>query len=136
MAESWSAVPEWIGKGNADWEAVEILHGTSRETQRDTIVYHAQQCAEKLLKARLIQLGQRVRKTHDLTELSSLLHKADPSWNWDAFELERLSNAGVLHSYPGFETSREEMQELITIAGRLRQVLLQHLVTGDQAPLP
>lgn len=30
----------------------------------------------------------------------------------------------------------EEMQELIAIAGRLRQVLLQHLGLGDQAPSP
>ena len=78
MAELWSAVPEWMGKGTAGWEPVEILNGTTRDTQRDTIVDYAQQCAEKLMKARLIQLGQRVRKTHDLTELSNLLHAFQP----------------------------------------------------------
>ena len=62
MDESWSAVPEWIEKAEADWEVVQTLSGTGSKTLHDAIVFHAQQCTEKLLKARLIQLGQAIRR--------------------------------------------------------------------------
>ena len=48
------------------------------------MVFHAQQCVEKLLKARLIQLGQMVDKTHDLAALSRQLEVVDDQWNWPA----------------------------------------------------
>jgi HEPN domain-containing protein len=80
-----------------------------------------------LLKARLIQLGQAIRKTHDLAVLSQLLQQADAHWSWDEDELEELSDGGVLSRYPGFDTSSEEMQKLTAIASRLRQALLGRL---------
>ena len=58
MAEAWSAVPEWIRKAEADWIAASTLHSHNNEELHDAVVFHAQQCIEKLLKARLIQLGQ------------------------------------------------------------------------------
>jgi len=73
MAEPWSAVPEWVAKAEGDWEVVDILLSRNSPCLRDSIVFHAQQCVEKLLKARLIQLGQPVDKIHDLAVLSRLL---------------------------------------------------------------
>jgi hypothetical protein len=46
MDESWSAVPEWIQKVEADWEVVQTLSGTGTKTLHDAIVFHAQQCTE------------------------------------------------------------------------------------------
>jgi hypothetical protein len=34
MDESWSAVPEWIQKAEADWEVVQTLSGTGTTTLR------------------------------------------------------------------------------------------------------
>lgn len=53
MAESWSAVPEWMAKAEGDWEALEIFLSRDSPRLRDSVVFHAQQCVEKLLKARL-----------------------------------------------------------------------------------
>ena len=131
MDDSWSAVPEWIQKAEADWEVVQTLGGKGTKTLHDAIVFHAQQCTEKLLKARLIQLGQAIRKTHDLAALSQLLQQADADWSWDEDELEELSDGGVLSRYPGFDTSSEEMQKLTAIASRLRQALLGRLGTAN-----
>ena len=58
MAEAWSAVPEWIRKAEADWIAAATLHSLNKEELHDAVVFHVQQCVEKLLKARLIQLDQ------------------------------------------------------------------------------
>jgi len=73
MVEPWSAVPEWMAKAEGDWEALEILLIRDSPGFRDAVVFHAQQCVEKLLKAWLIQRGQQVDKIHDLAALRILL---------------------------------------------------------------
>jgi HEPN domain-containing protein len=87
------------------------------------VVFHAQQCVEKLLKARLIQLGQSVDKIHDLAALSRQLEAVDGQWSWDAEDLSDLSSGAVLARHPGFETSAEEQDELVHIASGLREAL-------------
>lgn len=77
MAEPWSAVPEWMAKAEGDCEALDILLSRNSPRLRDSVVFHAQQCVEKLLKARLIQLGQPVDKIHDLAALSRQLEAVD-----------------------------------------------------------
>jgi len=123
MVEPWSAVPEWMAKAEGDWEALEILLTRDSPGLRDAVVFHAQQCVEKLLKARLIQLGQTVDKIHDLAALSRQLEAVDRQWSWDDEELADLSSGAVLARYPGFETSVEEQAELVEIASRVRRAL-------------
>ena len=122
MAEPWSAVPE-LAKAEGDLEALEILLSRDSPRLRDSVVFHAQQCVEKLLKARLIQLGQSVDKIHDLAALSRQLEAVDGQWSWDAEDLTDLSSGAVLARYPGFETSAEEQVELVQIASGLREAL-------------
>jgi HEPN domain-containing protein len=123
MVEPWSAVPEWIAKAEGDWEAMEILLTRNTPGLRDAVVFHAQQCVEKLLKARLIQLGQTVDKIHDLAALSRQLEAVDGQWSWNGEELADLSSGAVLARYPGFETSSEEQEERVEFASNLRQAL-------------
>jgi HEPN domain-containing protein len=130
MVEPWSAVPEWIAKAEGDWEALDILLSRNTPGLRDAVVFHAQQCVEKLLKARLIQLGQPVDKIHDLAALSRQLEAVDDQWSWDNEELSDLSAGAVLARYPGFETSAEEQAELVELASNVRQVL--RILLGSQ----
>jgi HEPN domain-containing protein len=123
MVEPWSAVPEWIAKSEGDWEALEILLSRNTPGLRDAVVFHAQQCVEKLLKARLIQLGQPVDKIHDLAALSRQLEAVDDQWSWDNEDLADLSSGAVLARYPGYETSAEEQGELVEVASTVRQAL-------------
>ena len=127
MAESNPIVSEWIEKAEADWEWVGLAELSGNSKLRDGVVYHAQQCIEKLLKARLLQLGQSVRKIHDLSSPSRQLQVCDSSWQWDAEELDGLTDAGVLSRYPGFDTTQEEVVQLVDIASRLRAALLSCL---------
>ena len=136
MAESWSAVPEWIRKAESDWVALQVLAGQNTGHLSDAVVFHAQQCVEKLLKARLIQLGEEVKKTHDLLALSRQLSAVDPTWSWDDDELIDLSSGGVLARYPGFDTSPEEARELVALAAALREALLSCLGVGGEPARP
>lgn len=132
MVEPWSAVPEWIAKAEGDWEALEILLNRNSPGLRDVVVFHAQQCVEKLLTARLIQLRQTVDKIHDLAALSRQLESVDGQWSWDGEDLADLSSGAVLARYPGFETSAEEQADLVQIASRVRQTLL--ILLGSDKP--
>jgi HEPN domain-containing protein len=132
MVEPWSAVPEWIAKAEGDWEALEILLSRNTPGLRDAVVFHAQQCVEKLLKARLIQLGQPVDKIHDLAALSRQLEAVDDQWSWDNEDLADLSSGAVLARYPGYETSAEEQAELVEVASTVRQALRSLLGAHQQ----
>ncbi|PZU97627.1 MAG: DNA-binding protein [Cyanobium sp.] len=110
MAEPWSAVPEWMAKAEGDWEALEILLTRNTPGLRDAVVFHAQQCVEKLLKARLIQLGHTVDKIHDPAILSRQLEAVDGQWSWDGEELADLSSGAVLARYPGFKPQPRNRQ--------------------------
>jgi HEPN domain-containing protein len=127
MAEAWSAVPEWLRKAEADWLAAESLHSQANAELCDVVVFHAQQCVEKLFKANLIALDQPVHKIHDLLVLSRELSQSDPTWRWEAEELSDLSDGAVLARYPGFDTEPEDASELLVIAAKLRTALLQRL---------
>jgi HEPN domain-containing protein len=124
MAEAWSAVPEWIRKAEADWAAASTLHSQNNEELHDAVVFHAQQCVEKLLKARLIQLNQPIQKVHDLVAVSRHLTSVDSDWQWDEENLSDLSTGAVLARYPGFETTADDADELFVLAGEIRAALL------------
>ena len=127
MAEAWSAVPEWVRKAEADWIAAKTLHSQNEEVLHDAVVFHAQQCVEKLLKARLIQLNQPIQKVHDLVAVSRQLAGVDSDWQWDEEDLSDLSTGAVLARYPGFETMADDAVELMALAGKMRIALLSLL---------
>jgi HEPN domain-containing protein len=127
MAEAWSAVPEWVRKAEADWIAAKTLHSQNEEVLHDAVVFHAQQCVEKLLKARLIQLNQPIQKVHDLVAVSRQLASVDSDWQWDEEDLSDLSTGAVLARYPGFETTADDAAELMALAGKMRIALLSLL---------
>ena len=118
MAERNPRVEEWIAKAEGDWDWNEVDLSLISPRMRDGYVYHLKQCVEKLIKARLLQLGQMFKKTHDLVALSRTLQQLDPDWSWDEDELEDLTESGVMNRYPGF------VKEM---ASRLRQALLLRL---------
>jgi len=113
MAEPWSAVPEWIVKAEGDWEALEILLTRNTPGLRDAVVFHAQQCVEKLRKARLIQLGQAVDKIHDLATLSHRLEAGGSLISSGAYSLPGFRDLSRRTSRTGgigqqFEASPED----------------------------
>ena len=59
----------------------------------DTVCFHAQQCAEKMLKAMLVYVDFHVQKTHDLQALLATCVGHDPSFR------ELVEAADMLNSY-------------------------------------
>ena len=63
-------------------------------------------------------------KNHDLAVLSRQLKAVDDRWSWDDEDLADLSSGAVLARYPGFETSAEELAELVESASKVRRALM------------
>jgi HEPN domain-containing protein len=92
---------EWITKAEEDFAVVSILARPRKKQVWGTICFHAQQCVEKYLKARLNEASVSVPKTHDLEQLLNLSIPIEPLWGAFRSALKRLTEAAVLPRYPG-----------------------------------
>jgi len=91
----------------------------------DAVCFHAEQCAEKLMKALLIHMGVTPPRSHDLAVLDSLLTPVCKDWSWPTDELRHLTRAAVDFRYPGESADWKEASEALEIATRMRTKLLQ-----------
>jgi HEPN domain-containing protein len=89
----------WLRKAQSDLRAIEILIKNS-DFPPDIVCYHAQQMAEKALKALLTAYGVPFPKTHDLVFLNHLL-PSTIDVGVEPQALAELSYFAVESRYPG-----------------------------------
>jgi HEPN domain-containing protein len=122
-----ATVREWVDKAEGDYATATRELGAGAPTNLDAVCFHAQQCAEQLMKALLIYLGVVPPRSHDLELLSRLLTPVCPGWSWPANELRFLTGASVDFRYPGetadYDEARDALQSATRIRGKLRQLL-------------
>jgi HEPN domain-containing protein len=83
--------------------------------------FHAQQCAEKYLKALLVARDQAFPRTHDLAALSNLCLRNGIIIPMDQDALERLAAYAVEVRYPGEDPTLDEAREALQIAQAVRR---------------
>ncbi len=88
--------------------------------------FHAQQCAEKYLKAMLVAKGQRIPKIHDLIALSEQCTRVDILVAVDVKLLNTLSDHAVRSRYPGDAPTLEDAREALEIAKAVRRFARQY----------
>lgn len=118
---------EWVDKAEGDLAtATRELRATDRPNY-DAVCFHAQQCAEKYLKAILQEKLIRFPKTHDLVELAVLAAAIDPSCAEPSDRLELLTEFAVDLRYPGAVADRATATDAVETArdvrGRARLIL-------------
>ncbi len=113
---------EWIEKAEGDYRTAgrEI---SAQPPNYDATVFHAQQCTEKYLKARLIEAGIFFPKTHDLSSLLKLVPPSDPDWQALRPKLDALTSLGVEVRYPGMSADEEDAQEALATAQIVRSLV-------------
>lgn len=116
-------VQAWLFKAVGDYRTAIREIKSSDRTTYDAVCFHAQQGAEKLIKAALIGKGSNPPKVHDLVHLDALLRRLAPQWSFPLEELSELSSAAVEVRYPGFTASREDAERAVGIALRLWDAL-------------
>jgi HEPN domain-containing protein len=70
---------EWIEKAEGDWITAQREYRARQRPNYDAACFHAQQCAEKYLKARLEEAGIAFSRTHNLISLLSLALAVEPT---------------------------------------------------------
>lgn len=98
---------EWIDKAEADFATMERESRVRKNPSYDSVCFHAQQCAEKYLKARLSEAGLGFPRIHDLTVLLNLAVAVEPTWELSRVDLAYISDFAVAFRYPGESADRE-----------------------------
>lgn len=116
-----TVVREWVLKAENDLKNAAHTLLLGKECPTDTVCFHAQQCAEKYVKALLVLDGVPFPKTHDLERLVSLVPSATrPSLT--LAEQFLLTEYATGARYPGWgEISLTEARRAVTIARRVRR---------------
>lgn len=73
-------VAEWVQKAEGDFATAQRELRARRAPNYDAACFHAQQCAEKYLKARLQEEAIAFSRTHNLPSLLDLLLPVEPLW--------------------------------------------------------
>ncbi len=85
--------------------------------------FHAQQCVEKYLEAKLNEAWIVPRKTHNLSDLLDDVLPAGPTWAALRPVLNALTKYAVLHHYPKYNTTKIEAKAAVKDCCEVRRVI-------------
>ena len=111
---------EWVAKAEQDFRATELLLAARGKRISDVICFHAQQCVEKYLKARLQESGLAVPKTHDLEKLVDQLAAVEPLWQSYRPVFQKVTEYAVEFRYPGQIATRLQARKSFKVAQSFR----------------
>jgi HEPN domain-containing protein len=114
-------VAEWVAKAEDDLNTAAHTLKLGRASPTGTVCFHAQQCAEKYLKAYLVSRAVPFPKTHEIEGLVSLMPDgARPSLSVE--EQSLLTEYAVGPRYPGWrDIPLTEARHAVALARRLRR---------------
>jgi len=110
---------EWLAKAEEDYSVASGLL-RRRKVPADSICFHCQQAAEKLLKAVLQDNGIRFGKTHDLEEILSLCARAVPELALLLDDVTLLGDYAVRYRYPGMHATKAQARSALKAVRRIR----------------
>ena len=125
-------VKSWLSFAFEDLStAEEVIQ--SKTVVRRVVCYHAQQAAEKAIKAAFVFDGKKPPRTHDLSRLCKDLQ---PEWSaktTDTDQLKKLSTWAVDSRYPGPwpQASAEEAIEAVATARAIVEAIAEDLKTRE-----
>jgi HEPN domain-containing protein len=113
----------WIRKGDSDLgTGAGVVTG---DGPFDTACFHAQQAAEKYLKAVIAYTGAAIPKTHDIKVLAEICLRHFPALDLGGLDVNRLTPFAVQLRYDQeFWPDRDEATLALDIAKRVRAAVL------------
>lgn len=111
---------QWARYAEQDWQlAASLLRRKNPPT--NAICFHAQQSAEKYLKALLLSKKLDFPKTHDLPTLNSLCEQNGILTGFSPELMTHLTDHAISSRYPGDEPTLEDAREAVEIAKTVRK---------------
>ncbi|MEW6605925.1 MAG: HEPN domain-containing protein [bacterium] len=124
ISEIHRKVKQWLIYGDEDLQMAQYAMTMRLPVPYRLVAYHAQQCAEKHLKAYLIFKRVDFPYTHNISRLLELCSQ-QASWPGQLQNAEELTPFAITTRYPGEdeEVTKEEAFRAIDIATYVRQVV-------------
>jgi HEPN domain-containing protein len=116
---------EWVRKAEGDFETALKTYRARKVPVYDAACYHCQQCAEKYLKAKLVEAGITFTKTHDLVSLLKLILPIEPNWLPLQPRLDALNKFAVDYRYPGNDAIKADAKKAIEDCRTVRSTIRQ-----------
>jgi HEPN domain-containing protein len=124
-------VSEWIEKADGDlWTARREL-SADEHPNYDSACFHAQQCVEKYLKARLQEAGIAFGRSHNLVALLDMVLAVEPTWDSMRVDLQILGVYAVNVRYPGTSADRESAVEAVGLCENIRLTIRESFRLGE-----
>ncbi len=124
----WDFVQQWLDKARKDLAAGEVLLKEEFEDY-ENVGFHAQQAAEKFVKAFLVRHQIEFPKSHDMALLRQLVARIDPRLAEKLAIADSLTPYGVEFHYPGDlpSVSRTEGEKALRAAEQARELISRSL---------
>lgn len=133
----WDFVQQWLDKAHKDLQAATILFSSNIEDY-DNVGFHAQQAAEKFIKALLVRYQIEFPKTHSIGVLLQLVAQVDQDLVHHLTPADVLTPYGVEFRYPGdfAPLSHDEGAQALQLVEQTRDLILAHLQSYLSAGRP
>jgi HEPN domain-containing protein len=117
-------VIQWQSFGDEDLQLARHAMAIKTKCPYRLIAYHAQQCAEKYLKALLVSRRIDFPYTHNISRLIELCPMS-ADWKSGIIDAEELSPFAVSARYPGEDedVSKQEAVRALTVAEQVRKAV-------------
>lgn len=125
MNRAESNFDAWLRKAEHDLLNIEN-NLVAKDIPWDTVCFHAQQVAEKVLKAFLVHHERDLSKTHDLVALLAQCVACDEGLAVLEADCRKLTSYGVAARYPDdlFEPEETDGRDVVAAAHRVRTKIL------------
>src|SRR5512133_3750933 len=122
---------EWVEKAEGDLTTAERELRARNKPNFDAACFHAQQTAEKYLKAVLQEWGKDIPRIHNLVELVSICVEIDGTYSVLEPELKGLDGFAVRTRYPGQSAVKADARAAFKTAKSIRNFIRLKLGLPD-----
>ena len=115
-----------LKKADSDLKDAKILYNNN-ESSTEGICFHCQQAIEKYLKCYLIYNNNKIKKTHNISELLGCCKKIDKSFNnLEKLNIDDMTNYAVVIRYTDdIELDKEDAKEAILITEKVKLFIIE-----------
>jgi len=122
---------EWIQKAEGDLTTAQRELRARLNPNYDAACFHAQQCAEKYLKALLQEAQIPFGKTHNLSLLLDLLPERHSGLELLRPTLAILNAYAVEYRYPGESAEKEVARQAVMLTKEVKEAVLREIDKAD-----
>lgn len=121
---------EWVAKAEGDFSTYLRECRARKSPNYDAACFHAQQCAEKYLKARLTEAGTEFERIHDLVSILDQVLAVEAGWSVFRTDMAWLTAFAVSYRYPGESADKEAAKKAGNYCRAIRSVARRSLGLG------